>query len=99
MEDTGGVVAVGDAEEADDWAKFELMEARIELKEHDDERARKAEYEREQADSAEKWSQIAQGIRSHNACYNNWDPKYWEPDAGELLQLHRLWKLQPGSEV
>ena len=90
--------AVGDAEEVQYWAKFEEKEARFELKEHDEERARKAEYEREKAESAGKWVQIAEGIRSHNACYNAWDAEYWEPDAREYLLLHSLWKLQPDGE-
>eukprot|EP00966_Prymnesium_polylepis_P020559 472891-Prymnesium_polylepis.1 len=58
--------AVGDAEEADYSAKYEVKEARFELKEHDGKRARKADFEREKAESAEKWAQIAQGIRAHN---------------------------------
>jgi hypothetical protein len=91
--------AVGDAEEANYWAKYEVKEARIELKEHDDEHARKADFEREKAESAEKWGQIAQGISAHNACYNTWDREYWEPDAWELTQLHGLWKIQPDSDV
>ena len=73
--------AVGDAEEADYSAKYEVKEARFELKEHDDERARKADLEHEKAESAEKWAQIAQGIRSHNVCYNTWDGEYYKPDV------------------
>ena len=85
--------AIGDAEEADDRAKFELKEARIELKEHDDECARMAEYERERAESEEKWAQIKAGVSAHNALYNTWDREYFKPDALQLMEMHRRWKL------
>ena len=91
--------AVADAEEADYWAKHEMKEARFDLKVHDEECARKAEYARERAASDEKFAQIRQRINSHNALYNTWDREYWNPDALEILQLHRLWKLQPDGDT
>ena len=53
-----------------------MKEARFDLKEHDEECARKAEYARERAASDEKFAQIRQGINSHNALYNTWDREY-----------------------
>ena len=76
-------------------AKHEAKEAHIELDEYEAELRRKGRFQRKQAEEADKWSQIAQGIAANNAMHSTDDPEYWEPDAWELTQLHGMWKLDP----
>ena len=89
------VRAVGDAEVAYHWVNHEAKEARIELREYEEECVRLDSYVVEMAESEMKWEQIRQGIDANNACYNPGDPEYWEElNWWEYAQLHSLWKLQ-----
>ena len=47
-------------------AKHEAKEAHIELDEYEAELRRKGRFQRKQAEEADKWSQIAQGIAANN---------------------------------
>ena len=58
----------------------------------------RAASEKERAASDQKWEQIRLGIATHNACCNEWDAEYWEPDAFELMELHSMWDLRLGSD-
>ena len=86
--------AVGAAEDALFWTKHAAKEARIEYDEYEKEQRRKGRMLRKEAEEAEKWSQIKEGIDQNNALYAPGDPEYWAPDVWEYSQLHRLWKLQ-----
>ena len=76
------------------WAKLEAQEARIELDEYEKEQRRQCRRRAQEAEDAEKWEQIKEGIAHNNALYPPGDPGHWEPDAWEYAQLHRMWKLQ-----
>ena len=75
---------IGDAEEAQFLAKHEAKEARIELDEYEAELRRKGRFQRKQAEEADKWSQIAQGIAANNAMHSTDYPEYWEPGRSSM---------------
>ena len=87
------VDAVGAAEQAQFWAKHEAKEARIEYDEYEKAQRREGRRRAKEAEEEKKWRQIAEGINHNNAMHAPGDPKYWEPDAWEYTQLHRMWKL------
>ena len=86
--------AIGDPEQALFLAKHEAKEARFELDEFEKEQRRQGRRQAREAEEAEKWEQIKEGIAYNNTLHAPSDPGYWEPDAWEYTQLHRLWKLQ-----
>ena len=86
--------AIGGPEQDLVWAKLEAKEARIELEEYEKELRRQSRMQAREAEEAEKWEQIKEGIDYNNAMYAPGDPEHWEPDAWEYAQLHRMWKLQ-----
>ena len=85
--------AIGEPEQALYWAKFEAKEARIELDEYEKAQRREARQQLHEAQEAEKWVQIKEMITENHTLYAPTDPEYWEPDAWEYAQIHRMWKL------
>ena len=67
---------------------------RIELEEYEQAQRREGRQRLVEAQEAEKWEQIRDMIAENHTLHAPTDPEYWEPDAWEYAQLHRLWKLQ-----
>ena len=86
--------ATGEPEEALFWAKHEAKEARFELDEFEKAQRRQGRRRAQEAEDAEKWVQIKEMIEENHTLHVPNNPDYWEPDAWEYEQLHRLWKLQ-----
>ncbi|MDC0525790.1 hypothetical protein OAO87_02230 [bacterium] len=86
--------AIGEPEQALYWAKYEAKEARIELEEYEKAQRREGRQRLVEAQEAEKWEQIREMIAENHALHAPTDPEYWEPDAWEYAQLHRMWKLK-----
>jgi hypothetical protein len=85
--------AIGEPEQALYWAKYEAKEARIELDEYEKAQRREGRQRLLEAQEAEKWVQIKEMIAENHTLYAPTDPEYWEPDAWEYAQIHRMWKL------
>ena len=85
--------AITEPEQTLYWAKYEAKEARIELDEYEQAQRREGRQRLLEAQEAEKWEQIKEGIAHSNVMYPPGDPGHWEPDAWEYAQLHRMWKL------